>query len=143
VPGHWYSLSTDLNPRWQTYYANQPELRVYWENLWLKYDLARHTVLSTAVTGAEWSNEDQRYTVQMENTTTGEKSTVEAEVMLYAIGGFQGPQYPKDIHGLDNFKGELFHSARWRHDVILKNKRVGVIGNGCSACVLSPAFPLL
>lgn len=113
---------------------------MYWENLWLKYDLARHTVLGTAVTGAEWSNEGQRYAVQVENTTTGEKNTVEVEVMFYAIGGFQGPLYPKDIPGLENFKGELFHSARWRHDVILRKKRVGVIGNGCSACVFSSVF---
>lgn len=43
------------------------------------------------------------------------------------------PMYPKDIAGVENFHGELWHSARWRHDVELKGKRVGVIGNGCSA----------
>ena len=53
--------------------------------------------------------------------------------MIYAIGGFQEALYPKDIPGREHFHGEIFHSAEWRHDVILKNKRVGVIGNGCSA----------
>lgn len=58
--------------------------------------------------------------------------------MIYAIGGFQEALYPKDIPGRERFCGEIFHSARWRHDVILKNKRVGVIGNGCSAAQFIP-----
>ncbi|KAJ3503773.1 hypothetical protein NLJ89_g8287 [Agrocybe chaxingu] len=138
VPGHWYSLSTDLNPYWQTYYADQPELRAYWENLWHKYDLVRHTVLNTTVLRAEWSNDMQRYAVTLQDVKTQEKREVLAEVMFYAIGGFQAPLYPKDITGIEKFKGEVFHSARWRHDVILKNKRVGVIGNGCSAAQFVP-----
>ena len=43
------------------------------------------------------------------------------------------PKYPKDIRGKENFEGIQFHSARWRHDVLLSGKRVGVIGNACSA----------
>jgi len=135
VPGHWYSLSTDLNPNWDKYYANQPELRAYWENLWHKHDLVRRTVLDTSVENAVWSNETQRYTVTVKNKKTGKTEEVEAEAMIYAIGGFQEPLYPKEVGGLETFKGDLFHSARWRHDVVLKKKKVGVIGNGCSAYV--------
>lgn len=137
MPVHWYSLSTDLNPRWENYYATQPELCAYWENLWHQYDLVKHTRLNTAVTDAQWGNETQRYTVSLENVATKETSQVGAEVMIYAVGGFQNGVYPKDIPGREQFRGEIFHSAEWRHDVILKNKRVGVIGNGCSAYVLS------
>lgn len=46
------------------------------------------------------------------------------------------PNFPKDVPGKENFRGPVFHSARWRHDVDLKGKRVAVIGNGCSACVV-------
>ncbi|EDR14376.1 uncharacterized protein LACBIDRAFT_292343 [Laccaria bicolor S238N-H82] len=138
VPGHWYSLSTDLNPRWPTLYASQPELCAYWEELWHRHDLVRHTHLNTAVTNAEWDTNAQQYRITLRNTITGKVSTVEAEVMFYAIGGFQGPIYPKDIGGLDSFRGDLFHSAQWRHDVALKGKRVGVIGNGCSAAQFIP-----
>lgn len=138
VPGHWYSLSTDLKPRWPTLYASQPELCAYWEELWHRHDLVRHTHLNTAVTNAEWDTNAQQYRITLRNTITGKVSTVEAEVMFYAIGGFQGPMYPKDIGGLDSFRGDLFHSAQWRHDVALKGKRVGVIGNGCSAAQFIP-----
>jgi cation diffusion facilitator CzcD-associated flavoprotein CzcO len=37
------------------------------------------------------------------------------------------------LQGIETFKGEVFHSARWRHDVDLRGKRVGVLGNGSSA----------
>jgi cation diffusion facilitator CzcD-associated flavoprotein CzcO len=73
-----------------------------------------------------WSNETQRYTVTVENGKTKERT-----------GGFGTPFFPDNLKGLETFKGDLFHSARWRHDVSLEEKRVGVIGNGCSAYVPS------
>ena len=81
--------------------------------------------------------------MSLENVATKEMSQIEAEVIIYAIGGFQGALYPKDIPGRERFRGEIFHSAEWRHDVALKNKRVGVIGNGCSAYVFSKSFLFL
>ncbi|KAI0256955.1 hypothetical protein BJV78DRAFT_1168189 [Lactifluus subvellereus] len=36
------------------------------------------------------------------------------------------------------FRGDAWHSAEWRHDVVLAGKRVGVIGNGCSAAQFVP-----
>ena len=47
----------DLNPQWERYYATQPEIRAYWENLWHKYDLVKHTRLNTVMVTAQWSNE--------------------------------------------------------------------------------------
>ena len=40
--------------------------------------------------------------------------------------------------GQDNYTGESFHSARWRHDIDLTDKKVAVIGTGCSAVQLVP-----
>jgi cation diffusion facilitator CzcD-associated flavoprotein CzcO len=53
--------------------------------------------------------------------------------MIYAIGGFMSPLIPADLGDSSKFRGVTWHSARWRHDVDLKGKRIGVIGNGCSA----------
>lgn len=88
-----------------------------------------------------WSDEDQRYTVTIEYTKSKERKQVVAEIVFFATGPFISPHYPKDMSGLDDFNGELFHSAMWRHDVSLKEKRVGVIGNGCSAYVVSEYSP--
>ena len=39
---------------------------------------------------------------------------------------------------MESFKGEMFHSARWDHDVDLTGKRVAVIGTGASAIQFVP-----
>ncbi|KAF9454662.1 FAD/NAD(P)-binding domain-containing protein [Macrolepiota fuliginosa MF-IS2] len=139
VPAHWYSLSTDLNPDWESYYVGQPQLRAYWEGLWKKYSLDSKTKLATSVSLAEWDREKQRYKVTVKDEKNGEESVIEAEVVINAIGGFFEPLYPKEFEsGLERFKGVTWHAARWRHDVELKGKRVGVIGNGCSAAQFVP-----
>ena len=71
----------------------------------------------------------------LHNELTGEESEQVVEVIVSAAGGFMSPAYPKDVPGKEEFKGVHFHSARWRHDVTLAGKRVGVIGNACSAYV--------
>ena len=43
-----------------------------------------------------------------------------------------------DIDGIDGFQGEIFHSARWNHDVDLRGKRVAVIGTGASSIQIVP-----
>ncbi|KAJ3995945.1 hypothetical protein F5050DRAFT_1572483, partial [Lentinula boryana] len=140
IPGHWYSLSSEPNPNWDNLYATQPEIRDYWQNIFDKYDLQSHTQFNSMVTSAVWSNETQRYTVEVTNTVSGGKTTVEANVMFYAIGGFQKPVFSTDVPGRESFNEPIWHSARYRHDVDLKGKRVGVIGNGCSAAQLVPVL---
>ncbi|KAG6918135.1 hypothetical protein DXG01_016324 [Tephrocybe rancida] len=136
VPGHWYSLSSELNPNWSSYFVKQPEIRAYWEELFFKHDLPSHTQLGHRVISSVWDSEAQLYHVTVEEVATGRKTQTEAEIIIFAIGGFMDPLYPKDINGVEKFRGLAWHSARWRHDVDLKGKCVGVIGNGCSAWVM-------
>ena len=44
------------------------------------------------------------------------------------------------ITGIDEFDGELFHSAQWNHDADLTGKRVAVIGTGASGIQIVPAI---
>ena len=90
-------------------------------------------MLNTTVTFAEWDADAQLYRLTLTETLTGEVTYCEAEVLVWAIGGFKTPRFPSDVRGLDRFEGEMWHSGKWRHDVELEGKRVGVIGNGCSA----------
>lgn len=84
---------------------------------------------------AEWDNEEMNYKVTVRDGDDGGKEEiVRAKIMIWAIGGFLNPMFPKELEEtLGRFKGTMWHSARWRHDVELKGKKVGVIGNGCSA----------
>ncbi|KAJ3503644.1 hypothetical protein NMY22_g18178 [Coprinellus aureogranulatus] len=136
IAGHWYSLSTDLNPHWKTRYPTQPEIYEYWNSLWRKYNLDRHTKLNTEVSFARWDASKQMYEISLQGRD-GMKSRVEANIVVYATGGFYGPKYPPGLE-LDKFQGDAFHAARWNHEVDLKGKTVGVIGNGCSAAQFVP-----
>jgi cation diffusion facilitator CzcD-associated flavoprotein CzcO len=138
VPGHWYSLSSELNADWSAYYVAQPEIREYWERIYLKHNLQHYTVLNTAVSSAEWNTSQQAYHVTLKNIISGEEMSTDAEIIIWAIGGLATPRYPEDIPGTEKFKGHVWHSARWRHDIKLKGKKVAVIGNGCSAAQFIP-----
>jgi cation diffusion facilitator CzcD-associated flavoprotein CzcO len=39
---------------------------------------------------------------------------------------------------MEEFKGEMFHTARWNHNYDYSGKRMAVIGNGCSAAQVVP-----
>jgi cation diffusion facilitator CzcD-associated flavoprotein CzcO len=133
IPGHWYSLSRALNPDWGTYYPSQREVHAYWDALWARHGLRAHTRLGTEVVRATWDARAQQYTVLLEDVASKACRTISARVVLGATGGFQQPRVPEDLPGLETFLGDKWHSAAWRHDVPLSGKRVGVIGNGCSA----------
>ena len=52
-------------------------------------------------------------------------------------GPLSEPSIP-DFPGLDDFRGKVFHSARWEHGFDLTGKRVCVVGTGASAVQFVP-----
>ena len=60
-----------------------------------------------------------------------------SDFLVSAVGQLNVPKYP-DIQGLDSFKGKLMHSARWDWDYDLRDKRIGIIGNGATAAQIIP-----
>lgn len=106
-----------------------------WVNLFHKYKLEDQTRFNTSFKRADWDSEKKLYKIQFEDRENGNYIfEYESEILISAIGGFSTPvDRPPGMKGLDDFRGKSFHSARWDHTVDLKGKRVGVIGNGCSA----------
>ena len=70
-------------------------------------------------------------------TSAPTPATVTADILVTGAGGLSEPKLP-EIEGIDSFEGEIFHSARWNHDVDLTGKRVAVIGTGASAIQIVP-----
>ena len=60
-------------------------------------------------------------------------------MLIDASGPIADPSVP-DLPGLDTFTGEVFHSARWNHDVDLTGRKVVVVGTGASAIQFVPAI---
>jgi cation diffusion facilitator CzcD-associated flavoprotein CzcO len=70
-------------------------------------------------------------------TTT--RGRFEADVLLTACGQLNRPSVPA-IPGLSTFAGPVFHTAEWREDVDLTDRRVALIGTGCSAIQVGPSI---
>jgi len=133
---HFYSLSTDLKPDWNTTHAFQPEIEEYWQKLSEKYSLLPHLVFGCEVVAANWDSLAQVYHITTKDVKTGALSLTTARILVSAVGLLAVPKFP-DIPGLADFRGTMFHSARWV-DTELDGKRVAVIGNGASATQFLP-----
>jgi len=131
IPIAFYSLSTDLR-NWKETHGTQKDIHEYWISLAKKYRLYDHIILNRKVISAKWDDVAQEYELVAEDTITGERSRSTAHILISAIGVLETPRLPS-IPGLESFKGEMFHSARWKPEVDLKGKRVGVVGNAASA----------
>ncbi|MGH8860310.1 MAG: flavin-containing monooxygenase [Jatrophihabitantaceae bacterium] len=131
VPSHLYSYSFELNPNWSRSFSPRAEIQQYLRDTAAKYGVLDKHLFDTEVTEARWDEDEQRWLV---DTTNGAFS---ATVLVGAVGALAEPQLP-DIPGIGGFAGEVFHSARWNHDVDLRGKRVALIGTGASAIQIGP-----
>jgi cyclohexanone monooxygenase len=133
VPSHLYSFSFELNPNWSRSFSPQPEIQDYLRDTARKYGVLDKHLFDTEVTLAQWDTASRQWLV---NTTSGDFT---ADVLVAAVGALCEPALP-DIKGIESFRGEIFHSARWNHDANLAGKRVALIGTGASAIQIGPAI---
>ena len=132
VPSHLYEFSFAPNPDWSRRYAPQAEIHAYLERVARSEGLVDRIRVGAEVTRATFDDERARWVLE---TNAG---THEADILIAACGQLSTPSVPA-IPGLDHFNGPSFHSARWQHDVPLDDRRVAVIGSGCSAIQIVPA----
>ncbi|GAA5088096.1 flavin-containing monooxygenase [Nocardia iowensis] len=133
VPSHLYSYSFALNPNWSRSFSRQGEIQQYIQGVADKYNVRDKHLFDCDVTGARWNNA----TTQWEIEST--KGSFTADTVVSAVGALCEPALP-DIKGINDFQGEIFHSARWNHDADLTGKRVAIIGTGASAIQIVPAI---
>ena len=131
VPSQLYSFSFAPNPGWSRSFSPQPEIHAYLQDVAQASGVLDRFHFGVTVEDATWDEADQCWTVA---TTAG---TVVADVVISGSGGLSEPKNP-DIAGIDDFEGEIFHTARWNHAVDLTGKRVAVIGTGASAIQVIP-----
>jgi 4-hydroxyacetophenone monooxygenase len=135
-PNHNYSYAFAQRHDWPLHFSTQDVLLDYFRRCADVFDLRRHIRFGTEVLAAEWSDRELRWTVTV-RTPEGREEVLEAEAVVSAVGQLNRPNFP-DIPGRDSFAGPSFHSARWRHDIDLRGKRVAVIGTGASAVQFIP-----
>jgi len=133
VQSHVYSLSFEQSPEWSRRYATSWEIQEYLLRVVDKWKLRERMRLNTEIVEARF--DDERGTWDL---VTNQGDTFTARAVLAGVGGLVDPSYP-NIKGIDTFAGDMFHTARWNHDVDLADKRVAVIGTGASAVQVVPS----
>lgn len=133
VQSHLYSFSFAPNPKWSKAYSPGKEIFEYLRDCARKFDLLPHVRFGHEVRTAAWDEDLGRWLIDTS------KGLITADFLVAANGALSEPAIP-DVKGLSSFEGVAFHSARWRHDVDLRGKRVAVIGTGASAIQFVPAI---
>lgn len=109
---------------------------------WVEEDEEWEVTLSHLVpgTGDLSSYDREQLTIQEGSHCVYTKTEiVRAKIVVSGVGGLVEPKtWPHDIPGIDDFQGEIMHTARWNSDVDLQNKDVIVVGSGCSAAQVVP-----
>ncbi|KZX60464.1 monooxygenase [Halioglobus sp. HI00S01] len=126
VPSHMYTYSFRGNPEWSHRFARGAEIHTYFKQVAQEYGIDEQIRFGEALERCH--HVDGQWQL---HTSKGAELTV--DFVVAATGILHHPAYP-DIEGLDRYQGEMWHTARWNHDVDLAGKRVGIIGTGSTAC---------
>ncbi|WAU77746.1 NAD(P)/FAD-dependent oxidoreductase [Acinetobacter sp. TR3] len=131
VPSALYSYSFAPSAKWSHLFARQPEILSYLEEVSEKFNVSSKIEFGTELTNAAWDKERNLWVIDTN------KGQFLSKTVIFATGPITEAQIPK-LEGLETFKGEMFHSAKWNHDYDLTGKRIAVIGTGASAIQFVP-----
>ena len=124
-----YSFSRELLEEWSwsEHFAGQPETLRYLNLVADKFDLRRDIQFRSSVTAAIYDEQTRSW-----NVTLADDSRFRTRFLITAIGPLSTPTMPR-IEGVDTFKGQSFHTARWPHEPVdFTGQRVAVIGTGAT-----------
>lgn len=131
IHSHLYSFNEFRNPNWSREFASGGEIQKYLVQFARHFDIERHIRFGTTVKSASYDEANCSWKIKTEN------ETLEARYFVSAIGQQNSPKIP-NIPGLESFKGDYFHSARWNEKCDLSGKRVALVGSAASAVQIAP-----
>ena len=113
-------------------FASGFEIFEYCQKMAEKFGFYDHCLFHTTVEKTEWDEDAGRWVVY-----TNRGDAMRARYLIHANGILTTPKLAR-IEGMETFQGESFHTSRWRYDVALDGKRVGIIGTGATAVQVIP-----
>ena len=130
-----YSFSDEIRKewKWSCRYPAQPEILAYLNFVADRLDLKKDIDFGTRVSAGIYDETAHKWQVE---TDSGQ--TVQARFLITGVGNTSMPAKPS-IPGLENFTGDVYHTALWPHEgVDFTGKRVGLIGTGSSGIQSTP-----
>jgi cation diffusion facilitator CzcD-associated flavoprotein CzcO len=105
------------------------------------YGIDRRISYRSRVVRADWSGVDARWTVTVEHTGSGERTTRTCGFLYLCSGYYRYDQgYTPAWPGQEDFGGTVAHPQHWPDGLDLTGKRVVVIGSGATAVTMVPAL---
>ncbi|KAF2761812.1 FAD/NAD(P)-binding domain-containing protein [Pseudovirgaria hyperparasitica] len=162
IPSILYSFSFAQNPNWTSFFPPGPEMQRYLGDVCAKFQIEDKIQCNVDVEYCRWLEEEKLWEVELKHLVPGVgdlgakarqalidrdgpqavvvgRETVRCKVLVSAVGGLVEPRsWPENIPGIEDFKGPVFHSARWEEHHDFKDKDIIVMGTGCSAAQLVP-----
>jgi len=106
-----------------------------------EYGIDRKIRFSHRAVRAEWSTDEQRWTVEAHRTDTGETVRISCSFLFMCSGYYRYDEgYTPEFPGIDRFEGQIVHPQFWSDEIDYTDKRVVVIGSGATAVTLVPAL---
>ncbi len=113
-------------------FASGFEILEYCQSMAERFGFYDKCLFHTTVEQTSWSEEAGRWSVR-----TDRGDVMKARFVLLANGILTTPKLAR-IEGMEEFKGESFHTSRWDYEVDLTGKRVGIIGTGATSVQAVP-----
>jgi len=102
-------------------------------------DLEKHIRYNHTILNASWSTKENLWTIEAENTDSGEPVIITANFLFMCQGYYRHCEgYTPEWEGVSDFKGQIVHPQVWPDDLAISGKRVVVIGSGATAATLIP-----
>jgi cation diffusion facilitator CzcD-associated flavoprotein CzcO len=124
-------------------FADGWEIQQYCKSIADKFGFADKALFHTLISTLNWDEKIQRWRI---GTNRGDD--IRARFVVLACGVLNMPKLP-NLAGIEQFKGKLFHTARWDYAYTggsygapeldkLKDKRVAIVGTGATAIQAVP-----
>ena len=121
--------------------ADGPSILRYVRETARDHDVEGRSRFNHRVVRAEWSTAQAGWTVDAENTETGEAVRLTCGFLFICTGYYRYDEgFTPDFQGTENFSGRIVHPQHWPADLDYAGKRVVVIGSGATAVTLVPAM---
>lgn len=124
-------------------FSDGPEIQAYARSIAQRYGFAERALFHTLVNDLRWDEGIKRW-----RASTSRGDDIRARHVVMACGVLNMPKLP-GIAGIDQYKGRMFHTARWDYDYTggsceapvldrLADKRVAILGTGATAIQAVP-----
>ena len=119
--------------------ATAEEILAYMGEVIDENDLANHIRYGHRIETANWSNQDNLWTITATQLDSGQQVQFTANFLYMGQGYYRHRQgYWPDWPGMDQYQGQLVHSEEWTDDIDYTDQKVLVIGSGASAATIVP-----